>query len=203
MQEQPSSYPRSFLTQQQLGGGGSYEPPKESKKDKKKREEQEKKEQELYDAQLKQIEESQKQADQAARQTQISNRKIKNQELYQSLVANLPDEQRQYASEYDPNKRYFQDSTVSQFGSETSARYQEATSKAAADKKASEEEAARQAEEAAALAMVPPIPSEYNLDTEQARADVTKQEKKKKGIPATILAGETGGYNTSAKTLLG
>lgn len=62
------------------------------------------------------------------------------------------------------------------------------------------------------VASSPPPPTQTALDVQQARRDTLKQAGKKKGVPATVLAGETGGYKNpftapatgdQKKTLLG
>ncbi|HWL54288.1 MAG TPA: hypothetical protein VNQ90_17745 [Chthoniobacteraceae bacterium] len=50
----------------------------------------------------------------------------------------------------------------------------------------------------------PPPPTEYRPDIEQVTLDTRNREAKKRGIGATLLAGETGGTNANGKrTLLG
>ena len=50
----------------------------------------------------------------------------------------------------------------------------------------------------------PPPPTEMRTDTNQVTKDAYTREAKKKGIGATLLAGETGGVDASGKrTLLG
>lgn len=66
---------------------------------------------------------------------------------------------------------------------------------------------------AVTVASSPPPPTQTAMDVQQAKRDAVKQAGKKRGIPQTVLAGETGGFgksqltsgvmDTQKKTLLG
>lgn len=193
-----------------MGGGGGSSAPKESKSDKKKRKEQEKREEELFELQKQQIAQSQAEAEKA-RQVQIEQtRKIQNREAYESIVSRANADYRDYINPFDPKSDYTNPNVKKRVLTSAQGLYRnDLAKKAAAEKQAATEEkkaeaeAKAEAEQLRIERMVPPAPTEYGATAQEAAQDVRRNEKRRRGIGATILAGETGGYDTEATTLLG
>lgn len=204
MQDQPDVYPRVFKMQQQLGGGGKYKPPKQSKKELKKQKEDEERQRELYDLQRAQI--KQAEAD-AAR----ANRAAENQNEYQAMLSRADQNLLSYVAPYDPTANYkdpnYRRNTILSAQSKyKSATAKEAAATAAAQKKEQAAAAAqkKQTEEIIKAQTIAPLPTSYSLDAEEASQGARRKEKRRIGLGVgTIFAGETGGYDTSKKTLLG
>lgn len=211
MQDQPDVYPRLFKMQQQLGGGGKYKPPKQSKKEKKKQKEDEERQRELYELQRQQIKQAEADAARANEEAKRANRAVENQNLYQSTVARADPKIASYISPFDPKANYGDKRAVGNLLSSAWSRYGDAQKKEAAaaatvEKKEKAAAAAqkKQTEEIIKAQIVAPLPTSYSLDAEEASRSVRRKEKRRIGLGAgTVFAGETGGYDTSRKTLLG
>lgn len=134
-------------------------------------------------------------AEQAKKDQAAAQAKIKNQEAYQSLISNIKERDViPFVASYDPNKDY------------TNASVQHGVSKAARSAFEKQKKSDAQAQEQAVVEeaqKIAPIPTEYAAGSAEASLGVRRKESRRRGLAASVFAGETGGYNTAKKTLLG
>lgn len=198
MHDQPDVYPCRFIEQQQLGGGGGGggESSKDKKERKKREKEQEKREKELFKLQQQQIAESRRDAERARKQQEEAQASIRNQNAYQSILSKAGRDVGEFVPTYDPNRDYLNSGVSRSILGAARTEFSKAQAKQKADE-------ARQAKEIAQAQKIAPIPTEYAAGAEEASFIERSRSKRRRGIAASIFAGETGGYNTEKKTLLG